>query len=76
MHETKEIGLKSSFIDFRNNITEYFRQISGKYFPVKIKKLIKNSKIMMYSIKSHYISYIKCISHQVFIKFWVHSMHF
>jgi len=27
------------------------------------KKLKKNSKIMMYFIKSHYMSYIKCICH-------------
>jgi len=33
-----------------------------------LKKLIKNSK-MMYFIKSHYMSYIWCICHQVSIKF-------
>jgi len=37
----------------------------------KINKKFK----MIYSIKSHYISYIRCIC-QVSTKFWVHSMHF
>jgi len=42
-----------------------------------LEKLIKNSKIMMYFVKSYIILYFTYTCHQMStIKFWAHSMHF